>query len=92
MNIESALTHIPAAGNCTMDIDKAVKLFDSKCLITRWKESYRLVRVPRVNPTLKVTISKPDAMALIAKLELVERPSTIFKSASTFRLNQHNDE
>ncbi len=86
MNIKDAFTFIPDTGNCTMDVDKAVKLFDSKCFILRWHQEYRMIRAPRKNPNFKVTIDSQDAKTLIKKLDLQECVSQVFRDASTFRL------
>jgi len=84
MLISKHITFV-SAGTCTIDRDLVKRDWDKNCLITRWKDEYRLCRTRYNNVYLKATISKEDALFLINQLGLLEFQS-IFKSGSTFKL------
>lgn len=86
MKLEDAIMTMPQTGNCQIDIEKVIQCFDKNCLISRWHDEYRL----HAESTLKVMISKENALQLIDKLSLHEIKSEVFKNASTFRLEDDN--
>lgn len=81
MKLSDAVIDCPMSGICTVDIDKVVKRFGKTGFISRWHDEYRLVNL---RASVKVSISKEDALAIIERLGLVECDSLIFRNASTF--------
>lgn len=93
-----AVTDMPDVGNCSLDLDKAIKLFDKYCVIVRNKdplrgeESYRLFRIKdraKNFKGLKVTISNEDALFLLNSLDLVEVQSGMFRNSTAFYHKDH---
>lgn len=84
-NIKSAFIEIPETGECSLDIEKTVVLFDEKCFISRWHAEYRLVRKTYKKVTaLKLTIKESDAKELIDRLGLQKNKSSTFINAATY--------
>ena len=72
-------------GPCPVDIDKAVKCWTKRSIISKWNDEYRIIRYTHArHVAMKVTISIKDAQELIKRLELEELPCGIFKNASDF--------
>lgn len=93
-----AVTDMPHTGNCSLDLDKTIKLFDKYCVIIRNKdlstgeESYRLFRIKdraKNFKGLKVTISNEDALFLLNSLDLVEVQSEMFRNSTAFYHKDH---
>lgn len=93
-----AVTDMPDVGNCSLDLNKAIKLFDKYCVIVRGKDlstgetSYRLFRIKAKAKNfkgLKVTISNEDALFLLNSLDLVEVPSGMFRNSTAFYHKDH---
>lgn len=93
-----AVTDMPHTGNCSLDLDKAIKLFDKYCVIVRGKDlltgetNYRLFRIKAKAKNfkgLKVTISNEDALFLLNSLDLVEVQSGMFRNSTAFYHKDH---
>lgn len=80
MKLKDGIIELPLTGNCKINVKHIVRCFGFS-IISRWHDEYRLYNQ---RAGIKVTISKEDALALIAELELCEVPSPIFRHASTF--------
>lgn len=86
MTLNNCVTEFNDAGVCKIDTDIAVKYFNNKSFISRWNDKYTLVRIIyKSRRALKVTISEEDAKEIVSRLGLVENPSGLFSSASTFK-------
>ena len=93
-----AVTDMPDVGNCSLDLNKAIQLFDKYCVIVRGKDlstgetSYRLFRIKAKAKNfkgLKVTISNEDALFLLNSLDLVEVQSGMFRNSTAFYHKDH---
>jgi hypothetical protein len=85
MILNHCITEYHSTGPCPIDIDKAVKCWTKRCIISKYNEEYRIYRYThKTHVAMKVTISVLDAKILIKKLDLVELPSGMYKKASTF--------
>jgi len=76
-------------GDCEINRENLLEIFDERFFLSQWGNKFRLVaatRHKRQRPIFKVAISNFDAFGLIKKLNLIEEKSTIFTSASTWRL------
>lgn len=75
------------SGNCEIDVPKVVDQWNENCLISQWKDEYRLIEgIPDTEDTnIKLTISKAQAHELIVELDLVNERSPIFNSGSSWR-------
>jgi hypothetical protein len=86
--LKDAVLGSPPTGPCKIDVELAAALFDKQAFISKWGDEYRLVRQNEGNDvtpfSLKVTIYKNDALALIDKLNLYEVQSQTFAMGSTF--------
>jgi hypothetical protein len=80
MKLKDGIIELPLTGNCTINVKHITRCFGFS-IISRWRDEYRLYNQ---RAGVKVTISKEDAIALIADLNLCEVPSPIFAHASTF--------
>lgn len=84
MILNNCITEFHDTGPCPIDIEKAVKCWTKRCIISKWKDEYRIIRYThKTNVAMKVTISSEDAKILIEKLDLHELPSGL-NSGSTF--------
>ena len=86
MNIRNAIIDAHEIGEWKLDINLALTSFDNKCMVSRWHNEYRLIRTPRKNPELKISIRSEDTLVLIEKLSLLEIASSAFNNASRFHL------
>jgi hypothetical protein len=83
--LELVLKTMPMVGECEVDVDKAVKIWNDSFSVSQFKEQYSLVKFYRDGDYGKVTISKKQAHELIGKLNLVDEQSAIFRSGRTWR-------
>lgn len=93
-----AVIDMPLDGNCSLNLEKAVILFDKYCIIVRNKkfstgeETYRLFRIKDKAKNFKgfkITISNEDALFLLKSLELVENNHNIFRNSTAFYHKDH---
>jgi hypothetical protein len=80
MKLKDGIIELPLTGECKINVKHITRCFGFS-IISRWHDEYRLCNQ---RAGIKVTISKEDAIALIANLELHEVPCSIFANASTF--------
>lgn len=71
---------MPSSGECDIDVDAIIDIFDTNVAVSQWKDTYKLVEVNGV----KITIKKTDAIRLIHECRLTGVPSPIFKSGTTW--------
>jgi len=84
MILNNCITEYYSTGPCPIDIEKAVKCWDKRCVISKWDEEYRIYRYThKTHVAMKVTISTEDAKILIDRLNLHELPGAL-NSGSTF--------
>jgi hypothetical protein len=84
MILNKCITEFHDTGPCGIDIEKAVKCWTKRCIISKWRDEYRIVRYSyKRHIALKVTISVEDAKELISRLNLHELPGAL-NSGSTF--------
>ena len=85
MILNNCITEFHSTGPCSIDIEKSVKCWGKRCVISKWDEEYRIIRYTyKTHIAMKVTISVEDAEELIEKLNLEEQISGIYSSGSTF--------
>jgi len=84
--LESVLKTMPYTGECDVDIEKAVAIWDNSFSISQWKDQYSLVKFYPDGDYGKVTISKEQAHELIGKLNLFDEQSPIFRSGRTWKM------
>ena len=85
MILNNCITEFHSTGPCSIDMDKAVKCWGKRCVISKWDEEYRIYRYThKRHIAMKIAISVEDAKELIEKLNLEEQPSGIYNSGSTF--------
>ena len=85
--MEDIVTEYNITGTCVVDVDRVVKKWNHLWTLSQWKETIRLVKMLRKDSSiraLKVEISNEQATDLIKRLDLVNRPSGLFSSASTW--------
>jgi len=85
--IDESIIKAPLSGMCEIDVEKAIKYFNNKCVIYKYKDTYTLVRTTHNNKriVLKVKIKESDAKEIIKRNCLIELPDFIFKHGSTFK-------
>ena len=85
LRLNDCITKFNSTGPCPIDMDKAVKAFTKRCIISKYNDEYRLYRFTHKRcVSMKITISTEDAKILIKKLALVELPDGLYKKGSTF--------
>jgi hypothetical protein len=83
--LESILKTLPLTGECEVDIEKAVNIWNETYCVSQFKEQYSLVKFYADKDYGKVTISKQQAHELIGKLNLVDEQSPVFRSGRTWK-------
>ena len=85
MILNKCITEYHSTGPCSIDIEKAVKCWTKRCVISRWNEEYTIVRYThKRHIAMKVRITSAAAKQLINKLGLEEHKSAIYSSGSSF--------
>ncbi len=73
------------AGECSIDIDKAIKKWTLLCRIIRTREKFTILQLtPKGKVKLKCTISSTDALELIKKLKLRGVEHELFNNSRTY--------
>ena len=79
-------------GGNVVDVEKVCSKWNHLWSISQWGDEFRLIKgVRKDSPivSIKLLISKVQAMALIAQLDLVQMRSSTFRRASTWRKDEH---
>jgi len=90
-SLMKAIVEMPLSGECRLDMDKLDNIFNSHCLISRYKDDYQLIQVhsqSALKTLLKISISKQDALSIIEAHNLQMEKSGIFSCAESYRLPQ----
>lgn len=87
--MDSIVTEFNDTGICRIDTETAVKKWNKLWQISQYKEKFTLVKYKRKDSpitTLKVLISKEQAMILSDRLGLIRECSSVFNSGATWKL------
>lgn len=87
--MKSIVTEFNETGVCRIDIEKVVRKWNKLWRISQWKDKFTLVKYKRKDSpitTLKVQVSKEQAMILSDRLGLMRERSTVFNSGATWKL------
>lgn len=98
-----AVINLEITGNCQLDLNKALNLFDRHCVIIKSysydkndakQVKYRLHRIPDKPKSgnfkgLSISISEEDAMFLLEHLELIKYNHPTFKNSTGFYHKEH---
>lgn len=87
--MDSIVTEFNDTGICRIDTETAVKKWNNLWRISQWKEKFTLIKYKRKDSpitTLKVQISKEQAMILSDRLGLIRERSSAFNSGATWKL------
>ena len=86
--MESIVTEFNDTGVCRIDTEKVAAKWNRLWRISLWKDKFTLIKYKRKDSpisTLKVEISKDQAMILSDKLNLIRERSTVFNSGATWK-------
>ena len=87
--MKSIITEFNDTGICRIDTDKVIKKWSRLWTISQWNEEFTLIKYKQKNSpitTMKVQISKEQAMLLSDGLKLIRERSTVFNSGATWKL------
>lgn len=87
--MESIVTDFNDTGVCRIDTETVIKKWNNLWRIYQWREKFTLVKYKRKNSpitTLKVQISKEQAMRLADRLKMIKERSTVFNSGVIWKL------
>lgn len=88
--LNDIVTDYQMDGDCQVDIDLVVKMWNHTWGIYQWAEQYRLIKMVRLgteSTALKVQISTEQAKQIIERLKL-DGEKGMFASATTWRQSE----
>ncbi len=85
--MEKFITEFKQVGICKVNIDKLIKVWTNKFMISQYQDEYTLVRYRNYTSPIctKFRISKEQAQQIILELRLPCIQSSIFKSGKSYR-------
>ncbi len=85
--MEEFITLFKDTGPCEVDVAKVVAAWTNAFSISQHKDEYRLIEQLMMyeEECFKVTISKEQALEIIANLKLLPIKSSFFRNATTWR-------
>ena len=83
--MKNLITEFNQVGICKIDVEKVVKAWTDKFLISQYHEEFALIKQGRQKNYTKVAISKEQAEILIDKLKLLPIQSGLFRHVKNYR-------
>lgn len=83
--MKKLITNFQQIGVCEVDVDKVVKAWTDKFMISQYHDDYTLVKFSRGANKVQVKISKKQAEEIISKLNLCTIKSTMLVYGKTYR-------